>query len=412
MPHILLAILLLMLPGTFKAQADDRCGVNAHRQELYRSNPGLIRKQMELEKWTAQWIAENGASLSPRSVITIPVVVHIVWNQTPQNITDEQVFSQIEVLNQDFQASNTEVPGIPAIFKNLVANVEIEFCLASLDPNGNPTSGITRTFTDNPVGIGGTTAIHYTSMGGRNAWDTERYLNIWVAKFAGSVGGTASFPGEGPPEEDGLEIDYRQFGKTGLSPPYHLGRTATHEMGHYFNLEHLWGPHINDCCGNDFVDDTPPSCETYLQKCPIAPAITCTSPDMFMNYMFYTDDACMGMFTLGQKMRMLATLNGPRSGLLGSIGCQTVAVNEPKEKAEITIFQNPAVDQFSFILKSSKPFGWNAVLFDSFGKAQIRDSIIPGSLKEMDVSQLASGVYWLQLENEGNVLTKKIVVMR
>ena len=241
---------------------------------------------------------------------------------------DEQIISQIDVLNQDYQALNAEIPSIPAVFQPLIADIELEFCLAAVDPDGNQTTGITRKFTNNPVGIGGITAIHYSVLGGQDAWDTERYLNIWVAKFAGGIGGISSFPGIGPPEEDGVEVNYLQFGNINVDPPYHLGRTLTHEIGHYFNLEHPWGPSITDCCEDDFVADTPESCETYIGQCPTHPAVSCSIPDIFMDFMFYSDDDCMGMFTNGQKMRMLATLNTLRQGLLENDVCEYVPTTE------------------------------------------------------------------------------------
>ncbi|MCC6723072.1 MAG: hypothetical protein IT258_01085 [Saprospiraceae bacterium] len=186
-------------------------------------------------------------NISERAVVAIPVVVHIVWNSSEENISEEQIQSQIEVLNQDYNAENEQISSVPAIFKPAIADVDFQFCLASKDPNGNPTNGITRTQTSNNIGIGGTAAIHHTSQGGHDAWPPEKYLNIWVAKFAGEIGGVASFPGEGPADEQGVEVNYKQFGTIGTAatPPYHLGRTCTHEIGHYFNLEHFWGPNIN-----------------------------------------------------------------------------------------------------------------------------------------------------------------------
>ncbi len=361
----------------------------------------------DLEQKIKAWIGSNDQTQT-RAVVTIPVVVHVVWSQQEENISEEQIKSQIKVLNKDFRRLNVEVPGIPAIFQNIIADVEMEFCLASKDPNGNATNGITRTFTNNSVGIGGSSAIHHSSEGGKDAWDTERYLNIWVAKFAGSVGGVASFPGEGPADEQGVEINYKQFGTINTVAPYHLGRTCTHEIGHYFNLEHPWGPGILDCCEDDFVADTPPACETYLEQCPVHPVFSCGMPDVFMDYMFYTDDACMGMFTNGQKMRMLATLNTVRTGLLDSDACMPVPTSEEERKPEIVVFQNPVRERLSFELKSMESKSWEIHLYNGLGQQCFSKTIETGK-HEIPMTDFPNGIYFLMVKNAQYCLTKKIV---
>jgi hypothetical protein len=395
-----MVLLLLSWAITSFAQ-QPRCGVEGH----------LTQTDTGAEAEIAHWIIRNAHSFSTRSILTIPVVVHVVWNKAEENIPDEQVFSQIEVLNADYRALNVEIPGIPTAFKNAVADTEIEFCLAQRDPEGKATNGITRKYTNNPVGIGGSPAIHYSNQGGQNAWDTERYLNIWVAKFAGGVGGIATFPNEGPPAEQGVEIDYRQFGTLNLDPPYHLGRTATHEIGHYFNLEHPWGPGINDCCEDDFVADTPEACETYLGDCPVHPVVSCSQPDMFMNYMFYTDDACMGMFSKGQKMRMLATLNTVRAGLLTSDGCDPVAPVDEAYPMNPTLSPNPVTGFLTIDLKNGIHGEWQFRMFDATGKMMEERTFRQGASSTLDVAGYAPGVYWITLENDLTSLARKVVIL-
>lgn len=355
-------------------------------------------------------LGQQAAAITQRSVVTIPVVVHVVWNTPEENIPNEQILSQIEVLNSDFRAANVEIPGIPAVFKSKIADVEFEFCLASVTPDGQPTTGITRTFTNNSVGIGGTKAIHFTSQGGRDAWDPAHYLNIWVAKFAGGVGGTATFPGQAPAEEDGVEIDYRQFGTLNTQPPYHLGRTCTHEIGHYFNLEHVWGPNFNSCCNeDDFVTDTPNACETYLNQCPTHPVFSCSEPDMFMNFMFYTDDACMGMFTQGQKARMWNALHQLRPGLLDSPGCGMVPTEEPDRKAKLTLYGNPLRERLMFEIKSKDTTNWELRLFDILGRCVIQHSVRSNQVETIDLPVLLPGVYFLEAMTVDKKLVAKVV---
>ncbi len=248
-------------------------------------------------------------------------------------------------------------------------------------------------------------------MGGKNAWNPEKYLNIWVAKFAGGVGGTSSFPGEGPLAEDGVQIDYRQFGTINVDEPYHLGRTCTHEIGHYFNLEHVWGPSINSCCNDDdFVADTPNACETYLDECPVHPVVSCSQADMFMNYLFYTDDACMGMFTLGQKARMLATLNAMRTGLLTSNGCGLVGTKEPEELFQLNIFQNPASKTLEFEVKGTGK--WQATLADFTGRKLVSKKIPANVRQSFEVENLPAGVYFLMCENSEKRVGEKVLLLK
>lgn len=387
------------------------CRAEYDRQQWWASHPESHAQWLLQNQLIETWIERQGASIQHRSIITIPVVVHVVWNQPEENISNEQILSQIEALNQDFRALNSEIPLIPTEFKPLIADVGLEFCLANVDPQGNPTTGITRTFTNNSVGIGGTTAIHFTSLGGRDAWDPTRYLNIWVAKFAGGISGTATFPGQSPPEQDGVEINYRYFGTIHTDPPYNLGRTLTHEVGHYFNLEHPWGPSINDCCGDDFVADTPPACQTYLGQCPVHPQVSCILPDIFMDYMFYTDDACMGMFTLGQKARMLAALELFRPGLLLSGAC-TVGSTSVEAVRTLSIFPNPASHVVSIRWEGSAYTGSEVhfKIFDPNGRTVQSGLLQSGrSTWILDVSTLQPGLYWISISNATFQATARFV---
>lgn len=341
------------------------------------------------------------------------MVVHVVWNTNEQNISDQQIFSQIEVLNQDFNAENEEIGSVPIIFQGVIADVDFRFCLASRDPNGNATNGITRTQTNNAVGIGGTTAIHYSSQGGHDAWEPEKYLNIWVAKFSGNIGGVGSFPGEDPLPEQGVEINYNQFGTIGTasSPPYNLGRTCTHEIGHYFNLEHVWGPSPNSCCDeDDGVDDTPNSCETYINQCPTGNAFSCTQPDMYMNFMNYTDDACMAMFSNGQKTRMLSALTNFRSGLLESNGCDAAGLEDARSFKQLIAFQS-ASNGVNLEIKAPSQRTWTIHVYNAWGQLLVRQSMAsnqPGTL-EVD---FPTGAYFVVGVSEAEILASKFIFTR
>lgn len=290
---------------------------------LMQRDPTIAQRMAAIEAQTQAYVQQQQSQPHQRThnVITIPVVVHIVYRTSAENISDAQVQSQIQVLNEDFRRQNADAANTPSLFASVAADVEIQFCLATRDPQGNPTNGITRTQTTKTSFDIYSDDVKYSSRGGKDAWPTDQYLNIWVCNLSGGLLGYAQFPGGGPPAEDGVVINYRYFGRGGSAQaPYNKGRTATHEVGHWLNLRHIWG---DAQCGDDYVSDTPTQ-EGPNYGCPSFPHPSCgNASDMFMNYMDYGDDHCLNMFTQGQKARMRAVLSpaGYRAGLLTSLGC-------------------------------------------------------------------------------------------
>jgi len=272
-------------------------------------------RQQELEHASARRMALGREALRAGGPLIIPVVVHVVYNTTAENISLAQIRSQIRVLNRDFRAKNPDKSKIPAVWKGLAANVNIQFALAKKDPTDKSTSGITRTKTSR-TSFDTDDAIKSKSSGGVNPWPTDRYLNIWVCQLGGGLLGYAQFPG-GPAKTDGVVITHNGFGTTGTATaPFNLGRTTTHEIGHFLNLRHIWGD-TEDCSGGDLVADTPNAEGPNFGK-PVFPHVSCSNGpngDMFMNYMDYVDDDSMFMFTTQQAARMQATLAGPRKKL-------------------------------------------------------------------------------------------------
>ena len=318
--YLLGLALILTTLAPARAQHSRNCGTMDHLHQLEQEDPQLRDRMQTIERETQQWISSrSGASNRGAAVITIPVVVHVVYNTTAENISDAQINSQIAVLNADFRKLNSDISLLPSVFAPLAADCEIQFCLAQRDPNGNPTNGIVRVFTS-ATSFSSNNNIKFTSSGGSNAWPTSSYLNIWVGDLGSSLLGYAQFPGAAA-STDGVVINYTAFGTTGTAAfPFNKGRTATHEVGHWLNLRHIWG---DQNCGDDFVGDTPTQ-QTSNYGCPSFPKITCNNGpngDLHMNYMDYTDDVCMYMFTTGQKSRMLAVLNGTRVSLQTSQGC-------------------------------------------------------------------------------------------
>lgn len=311
-----------------------RCSSVEYEQALQKQFPNRLNNA-DFEKWIKPLIKDHeqkrtNQNAKVASIITIPVVVHVIHNGdaigTGENINDAQVRSQIKVLNEDFR----KMMGSRGFNSNPVgADAEIEFCLAAVDPNGNMTNGINRKEFTN---VSFTSTEVNTLVKPTTQWDPNKYLNIWVVRFTdSSLLGFAQFPSAsqlsglplngGEAATDGVVIVYHAFGSADandgtfiLNGSYKYGRTTTHEVGHWLGLRHTWGD--GDCSVDDYCNDTPVTGkENYL--CP-APSNLDTCPaspgfDMIENYMDYTQDACMNIFTNDQKTRMLTVLaNSPR----------------------------------------------------------------------------------------------------
>ncbi|HSI89568.1 MAG TPA: zinc metalloprotease, partial [Adhaeribacter sp.] len=309
---LLLATLLLCTgPAAFSQHnpSAHRCGTTQAHEVLLHTVPGLAESNRALEEQAQHWLANWQLQRGYRTGDTIPVVFHVVYNAPQENISDVQLLSQLAVLNEDFNRKNADASQTPDAFKPLAGNPQLVFCLAALDPNGLPTTGITRTNTSRTNFAHTETAMKFDSEGGKSAWNPELYLNIWVVNLAGNFLGFAQFPG-GPAATDGIVLMYRSTGRAPANPfpgNYNRGRTATHEVGHWLGLRHIWGEDETSCTDSDLVEDTPNQ-KGPSSGCPIFPKISDCNPtppgEMFMNFMDYTNDACMNLFTHGQAARM------------------------------------------------------------------------------------------------------------
>lgn len=360
-PHKLIKMkkvltLLFITQTTLWAWAQRNCGAMEHLHESIQKYPSLLIVRDEIEEFTRTFIEQGGAQDGNRAVITIPVVVHVIYNTTAQNISDAQIQSQLTVLNNDFRKLNSDWANTPSAWQSLVADVEVQFCLAQRDPSGNATNGIVRRQTT-VTSFSTNDAMKYTAQGGSNAWPASSYLNIWVCNLGGGLLGYAQFPG-GPSATDGVVVNFTAFGTTGTAAaPFNRGRTATHEVGHWLNLYHIWGDDGTGCTGSDNVNDTPNQADENY-GCPAFPTVSCSNGpngDMFMNYMDYTDDACMYMFTAGQKARMQALFaaGGFRASLVNSLGCQAPSGG--------TTCGTPSSLSASSVTQTSAVLSWAAV---------------------------------------------------
>jgi hypothetical protein len=316
-------------------------------------------------------------------------VVHVVYNTSAQNVSQAQIDAQIRVLNEDFAYTNPESTTTYQ-YSNVAAPTNVRFVLAKRDPNGNATSGVvrvatrTRSFSSNDF-------VKYTSKGGSDAWPRDKYLNVWLCNLGQGLLGYAQFPG-GNAATDGVVCLYSSV-PGGTASNYNGGRTATHEVGHWLNLRHIWG---DATCGNDFVADTPTQ-QTSNGGCP-APKSTCSNTgDMFMNYMDYTYDRCMYMFTGGQSNRMDAVFatGGARVALASSTGG---TAPRPSLASTATIFPNPATEVLNVTLTDKAT---SVRVFDLRGR-EMTQAHYNGN-GQVDVAALPKGLYYLLLSNGAQV---------
>lgn len=320
-PSLRAALLLLAAVLTLQLSAQRNCGSMDYLQQQIQADPDRGQFLQAIDQHAHDWAAAHGDE--ERAVVVIPVVFHVVWRTTAENLSDAQIQAQLNQLNADFARLNSDASQTPSIFTGVAANTEIQFCLAQRDPSGNPTTGIVRRQTT-VTSFSSNDAVKYTANGGSNAWPRDSYLNIWTANLSGGLLGYAQFPG-GAAATDGVVVLFSSVGSIaspGSASPFNLGRTLTHEVGHWLNLRHIWG---DATCGNDQVSDTPVH-NAANSGCPAYPHYsTCTGTpvEMSMNYMDYSNDGCMNIFTLGQKTRMQALFGsgGSRVALLNSLGC-------------------------------------------------------------------------------------------
>lgn len=359
-------------------------------------------------------------------VINIPVIVHVIYKAGVENISDAQIISQIKVLNEDYRLRNATAANIPAAFKSLAADVRLNFCLAKVDPTGHSISGIVRKKTSKDFFLD--EGMKYTAQDGDDAWDCKKYLNIWVCHIFGTSLGFATVPG-GPADKDGVVINYDVFGTTGtVRGEFNLGRTATHEIGHWLGLKHLWG---DTDCGSDDVDDTPRQ-RFPNYYCPTFPHATSCSPnangDMFMNFMDFSDDACMSMFSQGQKMKMRAlfAIGGNRNSFLNSFACDAslatagplpqdtaVVVATPAKNVmppvSINIYPNPTTNMINISADENVDLNGQTIhLISTTGRIVMQQKLSSGRT-QINVSSLSAGIYILQLGEGVNKKTFKLI---
>lgn len=412
------------------------CG-NELFSELVSTQYPDLAKSME-----ATFEAAKKQQAGPRTTLTIPVVVHVVWNKPEENLSDELIEAQIQVLNEDFNRMNADTGNLRSMFEWVAGSADIQFDLVATERIQTNTLFDIDLLSGNLI-----PEVKHTQDGGSDAWDTDGYLNIWVCHIQpitigpivlGQILGFAFPPnnlgnwpqdsGAPNPDEDGVVIDYRVFGPDN---PYPVeipggtenlvvkGRTPTHEVAHYLGLRHIWGDGgtfgPNDCAQSDGVDDTPYASSESAFDCDITKN-TCTGiddfygldmPDLIENFMDYASEDCMNMFTKGQVEIMRNVLTGPRSGLLA-----TTALDDPDSQASHwTLSPNPAASQFTIRPSTPSELFGTVTVVDPLGR-MIHQSIMPTQTSALDISTAGwpSGIYTVIVRTDRYRSLQKLVV--
>jgi hypothetical protein len=407
---VVMVFVVLINSGLMAQQSCFSSQYNIRQQE---QNPALVARQQSIARFLAPSDNELrmlGTNDNPteQTIINIPVVVHILFNGSAQNISESQIISQLEILNRDFRRKNADSLNTPLHFRPFAADCNITFKLATVNPQGLPTTGIIRKPT-NVTGFSMDDDIKFSSSGGDEAWDSDKYLNIWVGPMSAGIVGYASAPGSDK-NRDGVVIRYNAFGSMGAAtPPYNKGRTAVHEVGHWLGLVHIWGDLL---CGDDLVDDTPPQ-QTYTRGCPTGNIIVscgnAPNGNMYMNFMDLTEDACTNLFTKGQKQRMRTLFNdgGPRHALLSSTASGDPGMPppvdipiDPANDKKVRVYPNPA--KFSVTVDfggDENLLGRYVSVFNQYGQILLYKVITSNSMT-LNIASFATGVYFVKVGDD------------
>lgn len=405
------AILSVCLPSQAQVK---RCGTMDIYNSHVKQDPNITRVREAAEAAAKKWRQNNSGKKNAAPVVIIPVVFHVIYNvdSLHQNIPDSVIYSQIDVLNEDFRRLNPDTDDIRSIFDSLSSDIEIEFCLASVDPSGNPTSGIVRTSTNVQAFEffnNQQDDMKFTSKGGDDAWPKDSYLNIWTCYMtifnSPGVLGYSHFPWDTAASTDGVVLLYNVVGRYNkvFDMPPGEGKTATHEVGHWFGLFHISGNEswLPGCDSSDYVDDTPNQsgqsnfdCNKNINSCSNELIYwgSQNPPDMVENYMDYSNDTCMCMFSAGQKERMLSFLNTSRAGLFSSTGCSgnTASKELAVSNESFRLFPNPSDGKVTLV---SPAKNFRIEIFDLYGR-KLYEKIEPGNKQVLDLSGFPAGFYF------------------
>lgn len=378
------------------------------------------------------------------SIYTINVVFHVLWNVAKENLHDSILKRQIEILNRDFGRRNADTSKTKFAFRSRASAAGIQFKLATIDPKGDSTTGILRIQTDKKgfvVNLPGgfySDSMKYTSKGGNNAWNNNKYLNIWVCRTKNKITNgmgqeedkddqilgfafpPANMPNWAPnssaesPELDGMILHYKVVGDNNpnfIHSTLKSGRTAVHEAGHYLGLRHIWGDGVDDCTDSDGIDDTPDAKNKQQQTCDSLN--TCTEatnpqlPDMNENYMDYTSELCTNMFTKGQVDLMRGVMKTKRKWLY-SYG---LSIDRAAVKAQIEVYPNPVATELHVQLDLQEQVKSEIAIYNQVGAKVFSRGVFHRLIDEkINVEALPNSLYTIRITSANNsVYTSKFM---
>ncbi|HEX6169521.1 MAG TPA: M43 family zinc metalloprotease [Chitinophagaceae bacterium] len=411
-----LAVLFFIISG-FQLFAQQRCSMEEYVNKQVSENVSIKEKLEQVEVFTREITNSPGATQRVNGVpeiITIPVVFHILYHTPDQNIDKSAIDRLIAALNRDFNKKNADTSNIPSVFKPYAVSMGFEFKLATMDPNGVGTNGIVKKYTPLNYWMSDD-KMKFSASYGDDAWDSKSYLNIWICNIR-DVLGYSTLPGMDP-KKDGVVISFEDvISHRGTTPTVNDFRTIVHEVGHWVNLYHIWG---EGYCGDDKVDDTPKQ-GSYTPGCPNGTRVTCSNGpvgDMYMNFMDFTDDVCMNMFTKGQRKRarILFEPGGPRNSILYSKGLNSSEA-DPIQLPDYypkwlyaQVYPNPATTTIKIYYEYDERWkGKKMEIFDMSGRI-VLSKIISSKIEVIDVSRLTAGVYFIRAEKEEEKLRSKFI---
>ncbi|MBK6827623.1 MAG: T9SS type A sorting domain-containing protein [Chitinophagaceae bacterium] len=409
-----LALLLLVLTFTSQLAAQKKCSDQNYQQQRLKDDPALAQLMSHTESYIQRQITEGIAARGEATIIKIPVVIHNLYHYPTEKISLEQVQSQLNALNNCFRRRSADTARTPVYFKNLAADCQIEFYLAISDSRKRSTTGLIRKYT--PIKEWeADDKMKFNAEMGDDAWDPNSYLNIWVCNLS-RVAGYSSIPGDAA-GKDGVVIDLEAFGTLNTQAGYEMGKTTVHEVGHWLGLKHIWG---DDYCGDDGVSDTPKQAG-YNIDCPNTINVTCGNGpygDMYMNYMDLTSDACMNLFTEGQKARMRSffAAGGARVKILSSTGLNLPLIAEsplPEEDPkwlQPQLYPNPANNFINLDLAYDSRWMGKAInVINLQGQIVMSVQVTAKNLR-IDLQKLQAGIYFLAAKkDDGESLKMKFV---